>query len=293
MEPIRVAAVRYLNTLPLIEGLESVSGCELELTAPSRIAGLVRSGDADIGLVSIVDLASQPGAAETPLIALPVGMIGCDGPTQTVRLYSQTPPSAVTKLHADTDSHTSVLLARLLLRAVHGANAETVDFDVRERVARAGAAAAEEWPETLLMIGDKVITDAPEPERYAHEIDLGEAWHAWTALPFVYAVWACRASAWDEGDASRRRLQMGAALLERQRLHNRARLDAIARQRAPEHRWPIDRAIEYIGERLRYDFDDGARRGAERFFAEAHAAGLLPSSQLRVATGVSPAPTPT
>ncbi|MBZ0171290.1 MAG: hypothetical protein K8E66_02825, partial [Phycisphaerales bacterium] len=79
MEHARIAFVRYLNTRPLVEGLGSIRGVELVAAAPSHIAGMVRSGDVDVGLASIVDAV---GAGE-PLAVLPVGVIGCDGPTMT------------------------------------------------------------------------------------------------------------------------------------------------------------------------------------------------------------------
>src|SRR5258708_4134367 len=109
MHPVRIACVRYLNTVPLIEGLDKLAGCELIPTVPSRISAMVESGEADIGLVSLID------AAKGTLVLLPVGMIGCDGPTLTVRLFSGVPLDEIEALHADTDSHTSVVLCRLLL----------------------------------------------------------------------------------------------------------------------------------------------------------------------------------
>src|SRR5205085_5859227 len=99
------------NTVPLIEGLDKLPAVTLLPTVPSRIAGMVASGEADVGLCSLVDAVRS----EVPLALVPAGMIGCDGPTLTVRLFSLVPLPDVRVLHADTDSHTSVALARLLL----------------------------------------------------------------------------------------------------------------------------------------------------------------------------------
>lgn len=295
MEPVRVVAVRYLNTVPLIEGLADLEGCVLELTAPSRIADTLRTDRADVGLVSVVDLVAGDGPA---LTALPVGMIGCAGPTWTVRLYSQTPPAEIRAVHADTDSHTSVVLARVILHALHGARPPVIDFDARERVVRDADAPEPEraaddlWPETLLMIGDKVMTDAPPEGLYRHEIDLGEAWHAWTGLPFVYAVWACRAEDAAPDAPRRRMIELASSLLERQRLHNRTRLDALAGAHAPRHRWRAEDARHYLGRLLRYDFDESAEQGARRFIDEAQRAGFLPAGELRSTRGLRPSPRP-
>ena len=146
MDKCRIACVRYLNTVPLIEGLEKVQGVELIPTVPSRIAGMVRSGEAEVGLCSVVDGAGNKGPkgqrAKSPneegagLVMLPVGMIGCDGPTLTVRVFSRVPMERVREVHADTDSHTSVVLCRVVLERLFGVRAGVVDFDARERVER-------------------------------------------------------------------------------------------------------------------------------------------------------------
>jgi chorismate dehydratase len=293
---VRLACVRYLNTAPLVEGLEKVAGVELIPAVPSSIAGLVASGAADVGLVSVVDAARSP----EPLAMLPCGMIGCDGPTLTVRVFSAVPFERAARLHADTDSHTSVALARVLLERRFGARPHVVPFDARERVERspgAGASAApapappsapppaaslDDWPETVLLIGDKVVTDPPPAQRYPHQLDLGQAWREWTGLPFVYAVWMCRAErARDAAIAS------AAALLERQRLRNRSRLGWVAGVRAPEHRWPLDVATRYLSDLLRYEVGPREREAVARFLREAAAVGAAPPVEARWVDGVA------
>lgn len=262
MEPIRIAYVRYLNTRPLVEGLQGTEGVELLPAAPSHIADMVRSGEADVGLPSIVDAVGEG----EPLAVLPVGMIGCDGPTMTVRLYSAAPLDQIDRVHADSESHTSVALCRVLLDRLHGVRPEVVDFDARERMSSSGP---EEWPRTMLLIGDKVVTDSPPAVRYPHQMDLGEAWKAMTGLPFVYAAWMCRAS-----ESESARIAAASALLDRQLRHNLSRLDWIIATRAPEHHWPLDLARTYVGELLRYRLGPRERAAAELFLREASGLGL-------------------
>lgn len=263
MEPIRLACVRYLNTVPLIAGLERLTEAELVMAAPSHIAGLVASGAADVGLVSVADLSRQ---SDPPLAVVPAGMIGCDGPTFTVRLYSSVPFNEVRRVHIDTESHTSSVLCRLLLKELHGVDTEEIAFDAREHATEGG-----DWPDTVLMIGDKVVTSRPPEGRYAFEMDLGEAWKELTGLPFVYAVWACRA-----GEADAQRTATAAAVLDRQRSHNRTRIDWVVTEHASKFGWPVDEARRYLGELLRYRFDARSREGMERFLSMASAAGMLP-----------------
>jgi len=277
---IRVACVRFLNTAPLVEGLEQVEGLTLVPTVPSRIGEMVEKDEADLGLASIVDAVRL----SRPLQVIPVGMIGCDGPTLTVRVFSSVPLDRVKRLHADTDSHTSVILARLLLARRAGTVPEVVDFDVRERVERGGSGQGTAtgtldtaWPETVLLIGDKVVTDPPPAERYPHQLDLGAAWKEWTGLPFVYASWMAR-----DGDSAA--VHSAAGLLDRQRRRNAMRMDWIVEKRAPLARWPVDLARKYLTELLKYEVGPRERAAADRFIAEAAGAGLLPGRTLRWGT---------
>ena len=277
MQPVRIVAVRYLNTVPLIEGLARVDGVSLTLASPSHIGPMVASGEADIGLVSLID-----GAA-MGLTALPVGMIGCDGPTLTVRLYSTVPLDRITRVCADSESRTSVVLCRVLLERLHGVKAEMVEFDAREKVVvsggRAGAGGADEWPEAMVLIGDKVVTDSPPAVRYPHQMDLGEAWKTLTGLPFVYATWMCRTQ-----EVRNERVRVGALLIDRQLRHNLTRLDWIVNRRAPEHRWPEDLARKYLCQCLRFVVGEKERAAAAAFLDEARRVGANVRAGLAWAT---------
>ena len=266
---VRIACVEYLNTVPLIEGLDKLAGAELQRAAPSRIVDLLAGGSADIGLVSLIDAARAP----IPLTLLPVGMIGCDGPTMTVRIFSRTPLDQVRRLRADTDSHTSTALARLLLKKLHGVDVAVVDYDAREDVVigETGQPA-----DATLLIGDKVVTLAPGAADFPYQLDLGEAWKALTGLPFVYAVWMCRAE--DEDNPA---VRAAAAAIDRARRHNAMRMGWIVARRAPELRWPRDLAERYLGDLLRYEVGPREREAAQIFCNMCADAGLAPPAELR------------
>lgn len=268
IEPIRIGIVRYLNTLPLVEGLDKLGAIELVPAVPSRLAGMLASGEVDIALASIVDAAQSP----VPFVVLPCGMIGCDGPTLTVRLFSTEPPDRLTRVYADTDSHTSVILCRLLLKRMFGCDVSVVDFDARERAASGEPG---EWPPAILLIGDKVVTDQTPAVRYPHQLDLGEAWKKLTGLPFVYAAWMCRAS-----DAASDRVALASQILDHQRRHNQTRINWLVSERAGERRWPTDLAGKYLGELLRYDLGEREQKAAKEFLRLAAEQGLLPNKPL-------------
>lgn len=276
MDRVRIGCVSYLNTVPMIEGLELLPEADLVKAVPAKLVSMLERDEVDVAIVSLIDAAR----ASSPMAILPVGMIGSDGPTLTVRLFSQVPIEQITRVHADTDSHTSVALCRLLLAEQFGIDAKIVDYDAREQMPTRpdepkDAETPSPWPEAMLLIGDKVVTSSPPAVRYPHQMDLGEAWKELTGLPFVYAVWMCRAERADDP-----RVQAAAALLDRQRRHNATRIDAIVTRRAPEHRWPVDLARKYIGRHLRFEYDARARQAATRFVEMCASKGLAPTTPL-------------
>lgn len=263
MQTVRLGVVEYLNTTPLIEGLSNVRGLTLVPAVPSRLVGMLARGEVDIALASIVDAVDSG----EPLTVLPVGMIGCDGPTLTVRLFSRVPLDQITTIFADTDSHTSLVLCGLLLRELHGVSPRIEPLNPAAPVA--------DWPETMLLIGDKVVTGEHPANLYPHQLDLGEAWKKLTGLPFVYAAWMCRTR-----DLQSPAVRIGKALLDRQRRHNRTRLDWIVARRAGERGWPVELAARYLGRLLKYDMGERERASAGAFLDRAAGAGLIRSQAL-------------
>ena len=112
---LRLAGVGYLNARPLYEGLnrEPVSSrvC-LELASPREVARLVAEDEADLGQVPVAALASLGDARVVRGVA-----IGARGNVRSVALLSSCPIDEVTDLLIDASSRTSVVLARLILRA--------------------------------------------------------------------------------------------------------------------------------------------------------------------------------
>jgi chorismate dehydratase len=260
--PIRLGVVSFVNTLPLIDGLEGLADLDLRFTVPSLLLDQLVNDEVDLALCSSIDY--QRSAA--PLVVVPVGLLGCDGSTLTVRLYSADPIERISEVHCDTDSHTSVVLMQVLLRELHGIEPKLIDYDARERVADNRPL---DWPRAMLLIGDKVVTDSPPAIRYPHQLDLGAAWAQLTGLPFVFALWLARR----ESDPSV--IATAAAILDRQRRHNLERLDLIVHRRAPARGWPADLAEGYLKRKLAFEWTEDRRAGLEMFFDKACEHGLV------------------
>jgi chorismate dehydratase len=260
-----IGCVSFLNARPLIDGLDGHEELDVRYDVPSRLLEDLLSEQVDVALCPVVDYQASPVA----LNIVPVGGIGCDGPTLTVRLFSQVPFSQVQQVHADPDSHTSVILTQLVLHDLYGVRAEMVDLPV-------GAGLSPE-AQTLLLIGDKVVRSAPADALYPHQLDLGRAWRDLTGLPFVFAVWMSRAGT-DLGPVP--------TWLDEQRRINAGRVDEIVARHAEAAGFPRALATTYLGRLLRYQIGPQELAAMERFWRRAHDLELLP--RLRPLEVISP-----
>jgi len=263
---VRIGCVSYLNSKPLIDGLKQGqspgpdrTGHAVRFDVPSRLLDDLETGRVDLALCPVIDY----HRARTPLVVVPAGGIASDGATLTVRLFSQVPFDQVEQIHADTDSHTSVVLARLVLEHVYRVRPVMVDFDAREQVAGARTAAE---PATVLLIGDKVVTGTSAAHGYPHQLDLGEAWRGLTGLPFVFAIWMAR-----QGAA----LGAAPALLEQTRRRNETEIDRIVDKYAASHGWPVALARSYLADHLKFAIGPRETEAMQTFANMAYAAGLI------------------
>ncbi|HZF64730.1 MAG TPA: menaquinone biosynthesis protein [Chitinophagaceae bacterium] len=178
MEKIRVGAVSYLNTRPLLYGIKHHPvhrNLELIETYPAKIAELLLHDKIDVGLLPV---AAIPLFKEQYIIS--DFCIGCDGPVASVAIFSQVQLQEIKAVHLDYQSRTSTALAQLLFRhhwqqQVQFFPATDEDFAGTIR----GTSAA-------LVIGDRALKQT-QITSYAY--DLGSAWKEFTGLPFVFAAW--------------------------------------------------------------------------------------------------------
>ncbi len=257
-----IGCVSYLNAKPLIHGVDGPDA-RVGFDVPSRLHDGLRDGRFDLALCPVVDAFAGPAESETPadVEIVPVGGIGCTGPTWTVRLFSRVPVEHISGVHLDTDSHTSVALLRVLFAELHGRTPSWIDHDF----AHGTPADAE----AMLLIGDKVVTNPPDDAAYPHQLDLGDAWHRMTNLPFVFAVWMKRHGV-DLGNLPE--------FLSRQLDANLRRIDELVARYAAAHGWPSDLAADYLRRVLRYRVDDDALAGIQRFAALARRHAAAPGT---------------
>jgi cyclic dehypoxanthinyl futalosine synthase len=259
---LRVAAVGYLNARPLYEGLDRdpwSAQIRLDCATPTEVARRVAEDEADVALMpvaaaaSIGDLRAVRGCA-----------IAARGAVRSVVLVSERPLEELDELSVDLSSRTSVVLARLVMRArLGGREPRLLGASPREAIddVRGNRGA--------LVIGDPAL----EIEgRFEHVIDLGLAWKERTGLPFVFAAWFGRPGAISP-EQERILVDARRAGLERR--------DAIADAHAERTGLPSASLRAYLRDAVVYDLGDDERRGLDRFYEEAAGAGLLPRTQVR------------
>lgn len=180
---IRIAAVSFLNTVPLIAGLEEAGPDVTVIRAlPSELAGMLEAGQADVALLPVVDVFRGRGGS-----LVGASGIACRGAVDSVKLFSCSPLSRLERVHVDRGSHTSVALLRVLLAERYGIEPEFVTVAPRPVALESLAPAA-------LVIGDRCFEFDRELGRGGHRAwlahDLGAMWQEDTGLPFVFASWA-------------------------------------------------------------------------------------------------------
>lgn len=253
--PIRVGAVNYLNTKPLIWGLEEQAPeVQLVLDVPSRLADDLASGLLDVALIpSIECFRAQPAYRIVPDVS-----IAARGPVLSVKLLSRVDLDRIETLALDEGSRSSIALVQILLAKRWGVRPRLQTFPL-------GSSAAAASTDAVLLIGDRAIHQ-PEGD-FAHALDLGEAWFEWTGLPCVFAVWAVRGGV-DLKGVDR--------ALQTARDEGLKHVDEIAAVEGPAVGISPERCRRYLTENLHYNFGYAERAGLERFYELACELGLVP-----------------
>lgn len=174
---IKLGAVSYLNTKPLLYGIEHneiINKIELVLGYPAQLAAQLQSGEIDMALLPVAAMASVDGAR----IVSNYG-IAANGNVASVAIFSQVPMEEITSVYLDYQSRTSVRLAQLLLENHWNKKVEYKP-------------ATEHYIEYIngtnagVIIGDRALKQL---DNFNYVYDLAEAWKDYTSLPFVFAAW--------------------------------------------------------------------------------------------------------
>ncbi len=270
----RLAAVSFLNTIPLLDGLDGQVGVTLDRDLPSALAGRLVAGAADAGLVPVAEIL----AGRTGGILCPTG-IACDGAVDSVMLFCAEDPGRLRRVLVDRGSRSSVALLRVLLAERHGAAPDCVPVEPRPGMAL-------EPGEGALIIGDRCFAQQArlkrENPRGLVGFDLGAMWKELTGLPFVFAAWAAAPDL--ERRAGGGAVDELGSLLTAARDRGLSRLEEIAAEQAAAGRLGVGGEASaaaiayYYRHSLRFVLDDPCRRGMDRFATLAVKHGIIPDA---------------
>jgi len=255
---LRVGAVSYLNTKPLIFGLQSLApALRVRVAPPAQLARGLRKGELDVALVPVLEYFSNSDYGLIRSSAL------CgDGRIRSVLVFSRVPIRQVQTIRLDPESLTSNALLRILCGH---------QFMIMPRWVRGirnlePAAVLEQGKsDAVLVIGNRALAMSG---RFPYEYDLGQEWWRLTRLPFVFAVWAVRPGA-QVGDLPKvlaRSLKLGLA-----------HLDLIADTAARNLDLDPVLCLAYLRKMLRYELTERAWEGMARFFEWCARMRLCPS----------------
>ena len=267
---VRLGAVSYLNTKPLIHGLRDslrehgrATGEDhsLVLNLPSRLASMLSAGELDVALIPSVEYFRGDDYSIVSDAA-----IACRGPVWSVRLVSRVPVKKIRRLALDEGSRTSAAMVRVLLWEMYGLRPETVSLPIEQSPESADA-------DAILVIGDRAM----HPERGVYEEiwDLGDRWCRHTETPFVFAMWVARRGV-DAADLI--------PILERSRDRGLEALEEIAVQFAASHGLTNEDLHRYFAENLHFSLGPREWSGLQTFYSSCSQLDLVPAGRHSMGT---------
>ena len=264
MRRLRISAISYLNTAPLMwdfEHGEAGSEFDISYTLPSACARALEAGTADIGIIPAAAYAQIPG-----LMVLPGVAIASRRPVRSILLVSRVPVDKVRTIALDTSSMTSVALTKILFEKWLGGGRTFTPMspDIENMLAHNDAG---------LVIGDPALQI--DRSRYL-TLDLAEEWIRYTGKPFVFAFWAVRQNALPEAASS----QDLATVFQQSRDHGLepASLDQISREWTSRLALTESDVRSYLTENIYYQLDPPCLEGLQLFYRYAAEIGALPAA---------------
>ena len=264
---MRIGAVSYLNTRPLVYGLDRLAPQhELAFDLPSRLADLLAAGELDVALIPSIEFFQHP---DYQIVS--DACIGCRGPVRSVKLLSRVPLESIKTLALDEGSRTSVALVRILLQERFGLSPQLVPFpiDAPPESIRADA---------LLMIGDRAMH--PPAGQFVAEWDLGDVWCRWSELPFVFAMWVAGKGTGDRGQGTGEDLAELGNVLSNARDLGVANVEQIAREEHAKFGLTFNDCLKYLRDHLHFTLGPRELAGLKLFSEHSVRMGLAPPRAL-------------
>lgn len=253
---LRVGAVSFLNTKPLIYPLlndEIQANIDLSVDVPSRLALSLSRSELEVGLIPIIEY-FRANPSDANYCILPDISIASHGSVKSIQLFSRVSIPEIQCIGLDTNSLTSIALLKILLVEKYRISPTFTRCEPTVNPKRVLQDRQDPAFDAILLIGDAAIRHLGSTD---YSIDLGEEWHAFTGLPFVYACWVARTEA-----------QLGnlPELLLESKARGIAQIPEIARIEAQNLGFSEKFCLDYLRQYIKYDLDESAIAGLELFY---------------------------
>jgi len=238
---IRVGAVNYLNTKPLIYGFKDggmKDEVDLVVEYPSKIAAMLANDEIDVGLVPVAII---PELKEHYIIS--DYCIGCDGEVGSVGLFSEVPLEKIERVLLDYQSRTSVDLLKILIKQYWKIDPVLISTSEDYRKDIKGTIAG-------LIIGDRALE---QRKISAYRYDLGLEWKKFTGLSFVFAAWI----------SNKKLDQSFIEAFNKANLTGLLQIDKVVN----ENPYPFFDLKKYYTSYINYYLDEKARKGLHLFLS--------------------------
>lgn len=266
---LKIGAVSYLNSKPLVEGLtEFCPEACLLLDVPSRLADDLAQRTLDVALIPSVESFLDPDYE-----VVSDACVATHGPVLSVKLYSRVHPGNIKTLALDEGSRTSAALSQIMLYERFGVRPELQKLPLSKTTVDSNA-------DAVLLIGDRAMF---EPAETFHTVwDLGEEWVNWTGLPFVFAMWVTRKDV-ELGNLPQK--------LSFARDRGLAELERIAAEGAQSLGISRDTSLNYLRHNLYFRLGSAERAGLKLFQQLAANLNLASPHPLAFREAISSQPT--
>jgi chorismate dehydratase len=264
MRRLRISAISYLNTAPLMWDFErghTARDFDISYTLPSGCARALAEGAADIGIIPAAAYTQVPGLQILPDVA-----IASRRAVRSILLVSHVPIERVRTVALDTSSMTSVALTKVLFEKWLGGGRTftAMEPNLEQMLSLCDAG---------LLIGDPALQ--VDRSRY-HTLDLAEEWIRYTGKPFVFAFWAVCGEALREADPA---LDLTAVFRDsRDHGLEPQNLEQIVQQWAPRLGLSANSVRQYLTESIHYQLDAGCLEGLRLFYQYTAEIEALPAA---------------
>jgi chorismate dehydratase len=287
MGKLRISIVEFLNTAPLVWGFTDgplADKYDLMFAVPSQCAEDLRAGRADVGIIPSIEYQRMDD-----VVALPGMAIASKNEVRSLLVVSKVPIEAATSIALDTNSRSTVGLAKIFSRRHWNIDPEFIDMppDPEKMLARADAALVIGDPALRLRLAVDALQakvpgtdgccccggDDEQPVKGAETLfvyDMAQQWREMTGLPAVLAIWVARRGAITPEIAADFRASRDYGL---------SRLGEIAEGAALKLELPPRELERYLTENIDFSLDEENLAGLRRYYEECARAGLIPRAR--------------